>query len=78
LATLAHELRNPLAPIRHAVKLLESSEIGAQHQQWAREVITRQMQRMALRITVKDDGIGLAREVIPNSISHVLPGGLGH
>jgi hypothetical protein len=24
LATLAHELRNPLAPIRHAVKLLES------------------------------------------------------
>jgi len=28
LATLAHELRNPLAPIRHAVKLMESEQVG--------------------------------------------------
>jgi len=58
LATLAHELRNPLAPIRHAVKLLESPEIAAQQQQWAREVIARQMQRMALML---DDLLEVSR-----------------
>jgi methyl-accepting chemotaxis protein len=58
LATLAHELRNPLAPIRHAVKLLESAKTGAQQQQWAREVIARQMQRMALML---DDLLEVSR-----------------
>jgi len=47
LATLAHELRNPLAPIRHSVRLLESPKIDEQQRQWAREVISRQVQRMA-------------------------------
>ena len=28
LATLAHRLRNSLAPIRHAVKLMESERVG--------------------------------------------------
>jgi signal transduction histidine kinase len=36
LATLAHELRNPLAPIRHAVRLLESSQITDGQRRWAR------------------------------------------
>lgn len=58
LATLAHELRNPLAPIRHAVKLLESTETDKQQQQWAREVIARQMQRMALML---DDLLEVSR-----------------
>lgn len=58
LATLAHELRNPLAPIRHAVKLLESADTGRQQQQWAREVIARQMQRMALML---DDLLEVSR-----------------
>jgi signal transduction histidine kinase/ActR/RegA family two-component response regulator len=58
LATLAHELRNPLAPIRHAVKLLESSNTAKQQQQWAREVISRQMQRMALML---DDLLEVSR-----------------
>lgn len=58
LATLAHELRNPLAPIRHAVKLLESPETAMQQQQWAREVIARQMQRMALML---DDLLEVSR-----------------
>jgi PAS domain S-box-containing protein len=48
LATLAHELRNPLAPIRHAAKVLDSTVIDAENHKWAREVITRQVQRMAL------------------------------
>jgi signal transduction histidine kinase/ActR/RegA family two-component response regulator len=58
LATLAHELRNPLAPIRHAVKLLESTEADEKQQQWALEVIARQMQRMALML---DDLLEVSR-----------------
>ena len=48
LATLAHELRNPLTPIRHAVKVLESKAVDEVQQQWARDVISRQVGRMAL------------------------------
>jgi two-component system, sensor histidine kinase len=58
LATLAHELRNPLAPIRHSVKLLESPDIDERQRQWAREVISRQVQRMALLL---DDLLDVSR-----------------
>jgi signal transduction histidine kinase/CheY-like chemotaxis protein len=58
LATLAHELRNPLAPIRHAVKLLESSQTTEGQRRWAREVISRQVQRMALLL---DDLLDVSR-----------------
>src|SRR6185295_2363613 len=46
-ATLAHELRNPLAPIRNAVQLLRKG--GHDHPQvvWARDVIDRQATQMA-------------------------------
>lgn len=47
LATLAHELRNPVAPIRHAVKLLENANVGNEQMQWARNVIARQVEHMA-------------------------------
>ena len=58
LATLAHELRNPLAPIRHAVKLLEGREADEQQRQWSRTVIGRQVQRMALLL---DDLLDVSR-----------------
>jgi signal transduction histidine kinase/ActR/RegA family two-component response regulator len=58
LATLAHELRNPLAPIRHAVKVLESTRGDEPQRQWAREVISRQVQRMALLL---DDLLDVSR-----------------
>jgi PAS domain S-box-containing protein len=58
LATLAHELRNPLTPIRHAVKLLGGDVENANQQQWAREVIARQLQRMALML---DDLLEVSR-----------------
>jgi PAS domain S-box-containing protein len=58
LATLAHELRNPLAPIRHAVKLLEAKAADEQQQQWGRAVIGRQVQRMALLL---DDLLDVSR-----------------
>jgi signal transduction histidine kinase/ActR/RegA family two-component response regulator len=58
LATLAHELRNPLAPIRHAIKLLDSKRTPAEQGQWARDVISRQVRRMALLL---DDLLDVSR-----------------
>ena len=58
LATLAHELRNPLAPIRHAVKVLEAKAADEQQQQWCRSVIGRQVERMALLL---DDLLDVSR-----------------
>ena len=46
IATLAHELRNPLAPIRYAVRLLETGTDAAQIEH-ARTVIERQAAMMA-------------------------------
>ena len=48
LATLAHELRNPLAPIRQAVSLAKSSRIEPDRRAWALDVIERQSSHMAL------------------------------
>jgi PAS domain S-box-containing protein len=42
LAMLAHELRNPLAPISNAVAIIAASEQGNTRVRWAREVIERQ------------------------------------
>ena len=47
LATLAHELRNPLAPIRNAVALLRADEPERSKLGWCREVIERQVGHMA-------------------------------
>jgi len=58
LATLAHELRNPLAPIRNAAKLLESPAADERQRQWGRDVISRQVQRMALLL---DDLLDVSR-----------------
>ncbi len=48
LATLAHELRNPLAPIRQAVALAKSPRLEADRRAWALDVIERQSSQMAL------------------------------
>jgi two-component system, sensor histidine kinase len=58
LATLAHELRNPLAPVMHAVKLMESPSADEGQRLWGREVIARQVQRMALLL---DDLLDVSR-----------------
>jgi PAS domain S-box-containing protein len=58
LATLAHELRNPLAPIRHATHLLGTPEATSAQRQWAREVIARQVDHMALLL---DDLLDVSR-----------------
>lgn len=58
LATLAHELRNPLAPVRNAVQLLHLKGPAVPELQWAREVIDRQMQAMTRLI---DDLMDVSR-----------------
>lgn len=58
LATLAHELRNPLAPVRNAVQVLRLKGPKVPELQWARDVIDRQTQAMARLI---DDLMDVSR-----------------
>ncbi|HVE52907.1 MAG TPA: response regulator [Ramlibacter sp.] len=60
LAMLAHELRNPLAPIRNAVHILASAEALPPKLAWARDVIGRQAEHMARLI---DDLLDVSRIV---------------
>ena len=46
LAMLAHELRNPLAPIRNALQILRTPTAGESQRQWCWAVIERQIQQM--------------------------------
>jgi signal transduction histidine kinase len=58
LATLAHELRNPLAPIRNAAKLLRTPTADAKTRDWATNVIDRQIHNMA---SLLDDLLDVSR-----------------
>ena len=58
LATLAHELRNPLAPIRQAARLSRSPQATDAQRRWSQEVIERQVQHMALLL---DDLLDVSR-----------------
>ena len=46
LAMLAHELRNPLAPIRNAIELMRLRGPDEPDLHWARDIIERQVQHM--------------------------------
>jgi PAS domain S-box-containing protein len=58
LATLAHELRNPLAPIRNAVQVLYEKDIDDPHIRQAREVIDRQLKQLTRLV---DDLLDVSR-----------------
>ena len=58
LATLAHELRNPLAPIRNAVFILNAANADPAQRQLARGVIERQVRHMSLLL---DDLLDVSR-----------------
>ena len=58
LALLAHELRNPLAPVRNAVKILGLKGTDAPELLCARDVIDRQVQHMSRLI---DDLLDVSR-----------------
>jgi PAS domain S-box-containing protein len=58
LATLAHELRNPLAPIRNAVQIFRAKGSPVPELQWARDVIDRQVEQMTRLV---DDLLDVSR-----------------
>jgi signal transduction histidine kinase len=58
LATLAHELRNPLAPVRNAVQVLRLNGFENPRSQWASELIDRQVGAMSRLI---DDLMDVSR-----------------
>ena len=57
---LAHELRNPLAPIRNAVHIMQGDDVAPARMNWARDVIGRQADHMARLI---DDLLDVSRIV---------------
>ncbi len=58
LAMLAHELRNPLAPMRNAVELLGESGVSAEEQRNAQNILRRQIGNMSRMI---DDLMDVSR-----------------
>jgi PAS domain S-box-containing protein len=58
LAMLAHELRNPLAPIRNVVQLMRLKGTDDPDMQWAREVVERQVQQLTRLV---DDLLDVSR-----------------
>jgi len=86
LATLAHELRNPLAPILNAVQYLNLVSPVAPEMQWAREVIVRQTTHLTRlvddlldvsrinrnRLEIRKERVDLAR-VLQTAVETTLP-----
>ncbi|HEV3239072.1 MAG TPA: response regulator [Casimicrobiaceae bacterium] len=58
LAMLAHELRNPLAPISNAVHILKVSDQDQAKREWATDVIGRQLRQL---IRLVDDLLDVSR-----------------
>ncbi|MGH9767906.1 MAG: ATP-binding protein, partial [Blastocatellia bacterium] len=58
LAMLAHELRNPLAPIRNAVHILNRLDLSDERLEWSRGVIERQVEHLTRLV---DDLLDVSR-----------------
>src|SRR5688572_18534629 len=58
LAVLAHELRNPLAPIRNAVEIMRRSALTDPQLSWSRDVIERQVKHLTRLV---DDLLDVSR-----------------
>lgn len=58
LAMLAHELRNPLAPISNAIHVLDAEQPDPQRLSWAKEVIGRQLKQL---VRLVDDLLDVSR-----------------
>jgi signal transduction histidine kinase/ActR/RegA family two-component response regulator len=93
LATLAHELRNPLAPIRNAVHFMKLHNLPDEEVQDARDIIDRQIQHLVRlvddlldvsritlgQITLRNDRIPL-RRALEDALDAIAPAALaaGH
>jgi signal transduction histidine kinase/ActR/RegA family two-component response regulator len=58
LATLAHELRNPLAPLRNAVEILQRLDLKDDTLLWVNDVISRQLEHL---VRLVDDLLDISR-----------------
>jgi signal transduction histidine kinase/DNA-binding response OmpR family regulator len=58
LAMLAHELRNPLAPIRNALHILRLGDVQGPDQAWAVDIMDRQIQHL---VRLVDDLLEVSR-----------------
>jgi signal transduction histidine kinase/ActR/RegA family two-component response regulator len=58
LVTLAHELRNPLAPIRQGVRIAAAANSTDAQRRWSHAIIERQVQHMSLLL---DDLLDVSR-----------------
>jgi signal transduction histidine kinase/CheY-like chemotaxis protein len=58
IATLSHELRNPLAPIRAAARIIASPNVAPAQMRQAQQIVERQVTHMALLL---DDLLDIAR-----------------
>jgi signal transduction histidine kinase len=58
LATLAHELRNPLAPVRNAAQILRMKNVQQEKVEWAAALVERQVSAMSRLI---DDLMDISR-----------------
>jgi len=72
LAMLAHELRNPLAPIRNAVEIMRRSALSDPQLVWSRDVIERQVKHLSRLVDdlldvsrITRGNINLSRERLP-------------
>ncbi|CAN7287926.1 response regulator [Polaromonas sp. LjRoot131] len=70
LAMLAHELRNPLAPIRNAVHIIHGAQVADPTVAWARDVIARQVDHMSRMV---DDLLDVSRIVRGKVTVHMEP-----
>jgi signal transduction histidine kinase/DNA-binding response OmpR family regulator len=70
LAMLAHELRNPLAPIRNAVHIIHGAQVADPTVAWARDVIARQVDHMSRMV---DDLLDVSRIVRGKVTVHMGP-----
>jgi signal transduction histidine kinase len=76
LAMLAHELRNPLAPIRTAVQLLRLKELAEPQRDSARDIIERQVEHLVSLIDDLLDVSRITRGVIALQRQPVLLGSI--
>jgi signal transduction histidine kinase/ActR/RegA family two-component response regulator len=70
LAMLGHELRNPLAPIRNALQIMQNPDVPDYTVKWAREVIDRQVNRLT---RIVDDLLDVSRIVYGKINLHETP-----
>ena len=70
LATLAHELRNPLAPMRNALHILRSGAVDASAARDARDMMDRQLRQM---VRLVDDLLDVSRISTGKLVLHREP-----